>query len=100
MRGDDHPARGTVPIFAGACIWDCPLQAHPLPASLSAGGGEDGRHEVGEALADAGAGLDHQVVPLADRPLDGLGHGELFAAVFVVGQPGGDPSAGAEDFAG
>ena len=35
------------------------------------GGGEDGRDEVGEALADAGAGLDDQVA----RPLDGLGDG-------------------------
>ena len=49
------------------------------PASCSPAGGQDGRHEVGEALAHAGARLDHQMVPLADGPIDGLGHGELLA---------------------
>ena len=65
---------------------------------LLAGGGQDGRHEVGEALAHAGARLDHQMMPPLDRPIDGLGHVELLSAVFVVWQPGRDPSAGAEDF--
>ena len=61
-------------------------------------GGQDGRHEVGETLAHAGARLDHQMMPLTDGPIDGLGHVELFAAVFVVRQSSGDSSARAEDF--
>ncbi len=37
----------------------------------------DRRHEVGERLAGAGAGLDEQVLPVVDRVRDGLGHLDL-----------------------
>ena len=96
-RADCPICRGQ-PLFVPArmAFW----QIGPVPFSLLAGGGQDGRHQVGEALAHAGARLDHQMMPPADGPIDGLGHGELLAAMFVVRQPGGDPSAGAEDFAG
>ena len=48
-------------------------------------GGQDGRHEIGEALAHAGAGLDDQVMAILDRVRHGIGHGQLFVAMFVVG---------------
>ena len=64
------------------------------------GGGQDGGHQVGEALAHAGAGLDHQVAGPRDGGRHGLGHGKLLAAVFVVLQPGGDAAPGPQDFGG
>jgi hypothetical protein len=57
----------------------------------------NGRDEIGEALADAGAGLDHQVPPLGDRQGDGVGHGKLLRPGLVVPQPLGDGAVGAED---
>ena len=45
--------------------------------SLVGGGGEDGGDEVGKALADAGAGLDHEVALGGDGVGDGVGHVEL-----------------------
>ena len=63
-------------------------------------GGQDGGHQVGEALAHAGARLDHQVA----GPLDGRrhrrGHCELLVAVFVVLQPGGDSPSRSKDVGG
>ena len=38
---------------------------------------EQRRHEVGERLAGAGAGLDDEVAPLAERVADRLGHRDL-----------------------
>ncbi len=38
---------------------------------------EQGRDEVGQRLAGAGAGLDQQVLPARHRPGDGLGHLDL-----------------------
>ena len=64
------------------------------------GRGENGRHEVGEALADAGARLDDQVMLPLDGVGHGIGHGQLFAAVFVVWQPRGDAALGPQDFSG
>jgi hypothetical protein len=58
----------------------------------------DGRHEVGERLADAGARLGGQVVPGAQRVGDGLGHLELLRAVLVpLAEPPGDRAGRAED---
>jgi hypothetical protein len=37
---------------------------------------------------------------IMDGPIHGVGHGELFLAVFVVGQSCGDSSARPEDFGG
>jgi hypothetical protein len=66
-------------------------------ARLLPGGGQDGGHQIGEALADARAGLDDQVV----RPLDGathsFGHANLLFAVLIVGQSRGNPSARPKD---
>ena len=61
------------------------------------GGSLDGGDQVGEALADAGAGLDEQVDRLVERPLDGGGHLDLLGTLLVPGQSGGDNAAGAED---
>ena len=59
---------------------------------------KNGRHEIGEALAHAGAGLDDQVMAILDRVGHGIGHGQLFVAMFVVRQPCGDPPRRPEDF--
>ena len=67
--------------------------------SLSASGGLDRRDEVGEALADAGAGLDHQV-PLVDGTGDGLGHVELLRPALEIRHLRGDGAAGTEDMLG
>ena len=60
--------------------------------------GQNGRHEIGEALAHAGAGLDDQVMAILDRARHRIGHGQLFVAMFVVRQPCGNASRGPEDF--
>jgi hypothetical protein len=79
MRGNHHPTKG------------CLLGFPPC-------GGEDGGHEVGEALSDAGARLDDQVMLPVDGSIDGLGHGELLGPMFIVRHPGGDPPFRAQDF--
>ena len=38
------------------------------------------RDQIGEALADAGAGLDGQVPPVGERPPDRAGHLDLLRA--------------------
>ena len=43
----------------------------------------DSRNKVGECLADAGAGLDHQVAVLVYGFTDALEHSQLFGPVFV-----------------
>ena len=47
-------------------------------------GPEDGRHQVGEGLADAGAGLDHQVLAGVERGGDGAAHVDLSGALLVA----------------
>ena len=60
-------------------------------AALVRLGRQDGGDEVGEALADAGAGLDEQVMPVAHRDGDGGGHLELLRPELVaVVEPTGD----------
>ena len=66
-------------------------------AFLAGGGGEDGGDEVGEGLADAGAGLDHEVVALGDGVGDGVGHVELLRPRLVARELPGDDAGGAED---
>ena len=56
--------------------------------SLLADGGQDGGDEVGKALADAGAGLDHEMVLVGDGLGDGLGHVELLRPRLVVAAGG------------
>ena len=59
---------------------------------------EHGRHHVGQRLAGAGAGLDHQVPPAVDGPAHGLGHLELARPLLpAAGQGGGDPGQGGGD---
>ncbi len=58
---------------------------------------EDRRDEVGEALAHACPGLDHQVRLVLDRPRHGAGHHHLLGAFLVPVQPPGDRPAGTED---
>ena len=60
-------------------------------ASLGGGtGGLDRRHEIREALADAGARLDHQVPRAAQGVGDGVGHAQLLGPRLVIRQAPGD----------
>ena len=54
-------------------------------------------NQIGEGLADAGPGLDHQVARGAEGALDGLGHGDLLGAVLVAREVAGDQTLRAED---
>ena len=51
---------------------------------------QNGRHEVGEALADAGSGLDQQILVLVERGLYRLGHLELLRTKLITRQGGRD----------
>ena len=82
VRGDDHPP-GRRFLVAGLGLFP---------------GGQNGRHEVGEALAHPRSGLDHQVMAIFNSIGHGVGHGQLFVAMFVVGQPRGDAARRPEDF--
>ena len=62
--------------------------------------GLDEGDEVGERLADAGAGLDHEVVLARDGRGDGLGHAALFGSGLEVGPAGGDAAARTQDAVG
>ncbi len=62
-------------------------------------GAIDGGNKVCEALADAGSGLDHQVILLFKGFGDCGGHGHLRGAVFVTRHLAGDEAAGAENIA-
>ena len=42
---------------------------------------QQARHQVGQRLAGAGAGLHQQVLAVVHRPGDGLGHGDLAVAL-------------------
>ena len=84
VGGDDHAAAARFRLVARRLF----------------AGGQDGGHEVGEALADAGAALDDEVMAVGDGVGHRVGHGQLFVAVFVVRQPRGDAAAGPEDFSG
>ena len=53
--------------------------------------------EVGERFADAGAGLDEQVIGRAKASLDGGGHLELLGPVLEVGEALGDGAGGGEE---
>ena len=54
--------------------------------------GEDGRHEVGEGLARAGAGLHDQVPAVLDGRADGVGHLALARpGLAATGEGGDDP---------
>ena len=59
--------------------------------------GQDGRHEVGEALAHAGARLGQQVLVVLEGIGHRVGHVELLVGRLVVGQGFGDRPGGAED---
>ena len=58
-------------------------------------GGERG-DQVGEALADAGAGLGHEVLPAPERAVDGGRQRGLLRARLVARQRAGEGAAGAE----
>ncbi len=60
----------------------------------------DRRDKIGEALADAGAGLDHQMVSLVDGKGDRFGHLELFGPVLVVRQSARDRAVGSKHSGG
>ena len=67
------------------------LEKELLLQVLRAGGdddalaGEERRHQVGERLAGAGAGLDDQMPALGERGLHRLGHFHLSRPVFIIG---------------
>ena len=63
-------------------------------------GGQDRGHEVGKALAHAGAGLDDEMPRALDGPGHGLGHLELLVAEFVRGQPASHGAAGSKNRSG
>ena len=63
-------------------------------------GGQDRGHEVGEALAHSGAGLDDEMPRALDGPGHGLGHLELLAAEFIRGQPASHGAAGSKNRSG
>ena len=56
------------------------------------------RHQVGQALADAGAGLDDQVLRPGERVPHGLGHLNLLRACLEVGEDLSQPAIRAEHF--
>ena len=60
----------------------------------------DGRHEVGERLADAGAGLDQQMPFAVDGVGDGVGHLHLLGPALEVGPETGNRAARAKDGGG
>jgi hypothetical protein len=64
------------------------------------GGRQDGGNEIGEAFANAGAGLGYEMMPGGDRAGDGIGHFELLRAMLVVGQPRGDAALRAKNVSG
>src|SRR5213083_2992407 len=60
-------------------------------AALGIGGhGLDGGHQIREALAYAGTGLDHEMVQLGDGPRDRFGHLQLLRPLLIVSQLAGD----------
>ncbi len=58
---------------------------------------QDCRDEVRETFADAGAGLDNQMRPGADRLLDGLSHVELLGPRLICRQSLRDVTAVAKN---
>ena len=57
----------------------------------------DRRHEVGERLAGAGPGLDHEVAVGPDGVGDPFGHLDLPEPGLGAGERGGDPGEGVGD---
>ncbi len=58
---------------------------------------EDGRRQVGQAFAGAGAGFDDPQLPLVEGLAHGKGHAQLLGALLVARQRCGHPAAGAEN---
>ena len=73
------------------------MTARPHQPNRLGEGGLDGRNQICKALANARARLHHQVPALGDGPGHGVGHRKLLRPGFIVSQPLGDRSAGAED---
>ena len=81
-------------------VWVETTIRRPGSSSVCGAGGQDGRHQIGEALAHARARLDHQVMALLDGGRNRFGHGELLTADFVVVQSGSDAAFGPQDIGG
>jgi hypothetical protein len=62
-------------------------------------GGQERGDKIGEALADAGAGLDHEMAALGNGLGDGVGHLKLLRPCLIVAQPLRDGAVRAEDIA-
>ena len=60
--------------------------------------GQDGRHQVGEALAHARAGFNQQVLPLGEGFFHRLGHRQLLGPPLVPAQGEGHGPLGREKF--
>ena len=58
---------------------------------------EDRWNQIAEAFSDPCTSLDDQVLAVVQGLGDRLGHLQLFAAMFVVGDPSGDTTSGSED---
>ncbi len=98
MRRNDNPKR---PFFLSPFSYSRPSPLAPLPfIHLLSRRGQNGGNQVGETLAHAGAGLDDQMVPFADRAIDRLGHCQLLGPLLVMREPGGNPPGRAQDLRG
>ncbi len=62
--------------------------------------GQQRRHQVGERLAGARAGLHDQVTLIGQRGFHGLGHLHLAGAELVIGVPFGQRPAAAKELTG
>ena len=61
---------------------------------------EQRRHQVGQRLAGAGAGLHDQVALIGEGRFHGLRHFHLAGPELVVGMPLGERAAAAEELTG
>ena len=95
VGGDHDPARpaerrrGPRGIVVTVGVGLACRRADRLLLFLIGGGRQDGGDQVGKAFADAGAGLDDEVTPVADRGGHQFGHLQLLRPGFPSWEPGG-----------
>ena len=78
---------GHVLLFELLLQGDGARRHHHRSGAAVAQGVQDGRHQVGERFADAGAGLGHQVLASRQRLFDRRRHRQLLRPFLVVVQP-------------
>ena len=100
VRRDHHPPR-PVGTARGRRLFGIPIGLRDgLQLGLISRRRKHGWHEVGEALAHAGARLDDRVLPRGDRLGDEVCHLDLLRPRLPSGQPGGEPPAGRQNILG